>query len=137
MLLISKSLFRKTFIIVVLIMVVIPTVISASPSENKVLNDNNNGETITIKKGDSFNLQLKENMMTGYLWKIRLSNGLILINTKIYQTGFSHMFGGYQVQEWTIKAVAGRNQQVIGLYRRPWMKVTSVGKIFTLNVNVI
>ncbi len=133
----SKNLFSTTFIIIFLIMAVIPIVISASPSENKVLNDNNNGETITIKKGESFNLQLKENMMAGYLWKIRLSNGLILINTKIYQTGFSHMFGGYQIQEWTIKAVAGRNQQVIGLYRRPWMKVTSVGKIFTLNVNVI
>ena len=133
----SKNLFRTTFIIIVLIMAVIPTVISASPSENKVLNDNDNGETISIKKGDSFNLQLKENMMAGYLWKIRLSNGLILINTKIYQTGFSHMFGGYQIQEWTIKAVAGRNQQVIGIYRRPWMKETSVGKIFTLNVNVI
>ncbi len=133
----SKNLFSTTFIIIFLIMAVIPIVISASPSENKVLNDNDNGETISIKKGDSFNLQLKENMMAGYLWKIRLSNGLILINTKIYQTGFSHMFGGYQIQEWTIKAVAGRNQQVIGLYRRPWMKVTSVGKIFTLNVNVI
>jgi len=133
----SKNLFRTTLIIIVLIMVVIPTVISASPSENKVLNYNDNGETISIKKGDYFNLQLKENMMAGYLWKIRLSNGLILINTKIYQTGFSHIFGGYQIQEWTIKAVAGRNQQVIGLYRRPWMKVTSVGKIFTLNVNVI
>jgi inhibitor of cysteine peptidase len=123
--------------IIVLIMAAIPTVISASPSENKVLNDNYNGETIYIKKGDSFNLQLKENVMTGYLWKIRLSNGLILINTKIYQTGFSHIFGGYQIQEWAIKAVAGRNQQVIGIYRRPWMKETSVGKIFTLNVNVI
>ena len=133
----SKNLFRTTFIIIVLIMAVIPIVISASPSENKVLNDNNNGETITIKKGESFNLQLKENMMAGYLWKIRLSNGLILINTKIYQTGFSHMFGGYQIQEWIIKAVDGRNQQVIGIYRRPWMKETSVGKIFTLNVNVI
>jgi inhibitor of cysteine peptidase len=118
-------------------MAAIPSVISASPSENKVLSDKDNGETIFIKKGDSFNLQLKENMMAGYLWKIRLSNGLILINTKIYQTGFSHMFGGYQIQEWIIKAVAGRNQQVIGIYRRPWMKETSVGKIFTLNVNVI
>ena len=133
----SKNLFRTTFIIIFLIMAAIPSVISASQSENKVLNDNDNGETIFIKKGDSFNLQLKENMMAGYLWKIRLSNGLILINTKIYQTGFSHMFGGYQIQEWTIKAVAGRNQQVIGIYRRPWMKETSVGKIFTLNVNVI
>ena len=133
----SKNMFRTTFIIIVLIMAAISTVISASPSENKVLNDNDNGETISIKKGDSFNLQLKENMMAGYLWKIRLSNGLILINTKIYQTGFSHMFGGYQIQEWTIKAVAGRNQQVIGIYRRSWMKETSVGKIFTLNVNVI
>ncbi len=133
----SKNLFRTTFIIIFLIMAAIPSVISASSSENKVLNDNDNGETIFIKKGDSFNLQLKENMMAGYLWKIRLSNGLILINTKIYQTGFSHMFGGYQIQEWIIKAVAGRNQQVIGIYRRPWMKETSVGKIFTLNVNVI
>ncbi len=124
----SKNLFSTTFIIIFLIMAVIPIVISASPSENKVLNDNNNGETITIKKGESFNLQLKENMMAGYLWKIRLSNGLILINTKIYQTGFSHMFGGYQIQEWTIKAVAGRNQQVIGLYRRPWMKSNKCGK---------
>ena len=133
----SKNLFRTTFIIIFLIMAAIPSVISASQSENKVLNDNDNGETIFIKKGDSFNLQLKENMMAGYLWKIRLSNGLILINTKIYQTGFSHMFGGYQIQEWIIKAVDGRNQQVIGIYRRPWMKETSVGKIFTLNVNVI
>jgi len=133
----SKNMFRTKFMIIVLIMAAIPTVISASPSENKVLNDNYNGETIYIKKGDSFNLQLKENVMTGYLWKIRLSNGLILINTKIYQTGFSHIFGGYQIQEWAIKAVAGRNQQVIGIYRRPWMKETSVGKIFTLNVNVI
>ena len=133
----SKNLFRTTFIIIFIIMAAIPSVISASPSENKVLNDNDNGETIFLKKGDSFNLQLKENMMAGYLWKIRLSNGLILINTKIYQTGFSHMFGGYQIQEWIIKAVAGRNQQVIGIYRRPWMKETSVGKIFTLNVNVI
>jgi len=73
----SKNMFRTKFMIIVLIMAAIPTVISASPSENKVLNDNYNGETIYIKKGDSFNLQLKENVMTGYLWKIRLSNGLI------------------------------------------------------------
>jgi len=133
----SKNLFRTTFTIIVLIMAAILTVISALPSENKVLNDNDNGETISLEKGDSFNLQLKENMMAGYLWKIRLSNGLILINTKIYQTGFSHLVGGYQIQEWTIRAVANGNQQLLGVYRRPWMKETSVGKIFTLNVNVI
>jgi len=113
-----------------------------SGTNSKIITENDNGKIISIKNGDTFYLRLNANTGAGYLWKLNLSNGLSLLETKYYQPEYtekkeSHLYGGIKIQEFKIKAFAKGNQQVYGIYQRSWEKETSKEQTFSLNVDVV
>ena len=46
------------------------------PPRQQVITEADNGTTISLEKGETFYLRLKENPTTGYSWELNLSKGL-------------------------------------------------------------
>ncbi|AKB82351.1 hypothetical protein MSBR3_1773 [Methanosarcina barkeri 3] len=118
----------------------LPTAVCAKHdivSQNKIITENDNGNTIYIKEGNAFFLILKENPSTGYSWQLRLSSGLNQLSDK-YQPFESpknnFVIGAGGLRLWKIEGVAKGNQQVNAIYKRPW---ESTGKEQTFKLNVV
>jgi len=141
----SKTRFGITVLMIYLILATIPTALCATSHEtsySKVITENDNGKTITVKKGDILYLRLKENTSTGYSWKLSFSKGLSLLKSQYYPTGSSKIgqrliIGAAGSHSWEIKAVAKGMQQIKGIYKRSWENETGKEQTFTLNVKVI
>lgn len=115
---------------------------SDTASQDKMITESDNGNTIYIKEGHAFFLKLKENPSTGYSWQLSLSSGLNQLSDKYYPPETSRTYGRFAIgaagyRLWEIKAVAGGSQQVNAIYRRPWEPVTGKEQTFKLNVVVI
>ena len=134
-----------TVLIICLILATIPVAVFAKPnttSQQKVITENDNGNTIYIKKGDVFYLRLKENPSTGYSWQLSLSKGLNMLTDKYYspesaKKGGRLIVGAAGVHSWEIKAVDKGDQQVKGIYKRSWEKETGKEQTFKLYVKVV
>lgn len=133
-----------TILIMFLILGTIPAVAYAAPYEvsKKIITENDNGKTIYVKQGNIFYIRLSENPSTGYSWKLNLSKGLSLLETKYYSPKSSIdsqrlIVGAAGYRLWKIKAVTKGNQQLKGIYRRSWEPVTGKEKTFKLNVKVV
>jgi inhibitor of cysteine peptidase len=112
------------------------------PSKQQVITEAENGTNISLENGSTFILRLKENPTTGYSWELNLSQGLNNISGKYYPPeqpeGIKKpLVGAGGVHVWEIKAVAEGSQQVTGIYKRSWEKVTGQEENFTLNVEVV
>jgi inhibitor of cysteine peptidase len=141
----SKNRFEITVLIIYLIFATIPTGLCATShvtSYSKVITENDNGKTITIKKGDTLYLRLKENPSTGYSWKLNYSRGLSLLKAQYNSSGSSKIgqrliVGAAGSHSWQIKAVTNGMQQIKGVYKRSWENKTGKRQTFTLNVKVV
>lgn len=114
---------------------------SMSPKQ-QIITEADNGTSISIENESTFYLKLKENPTTGYSWELNLSQGLNNISGKYYPPeqpeGIKQpLVGAGGVHLWEIKAVSKGNQQVMGIYKRPWEKVTGKEENFILNVEVV
>lgn len=111
-----------------------------TPSGQKEITEADNGTTISLEKGETFYLKLKENPTTGYEWKLNLSQGLDLVSDKYYppesKEGEEPLVGAGGVHEWEIKANSEGTQLVTAVYKRPWENETGTEDRFTLNVEV-
>lgn len=112
------------------------------PPKQQVITEADNGTSISLENGSTFYLKLKENPTTGYSWELNLSQGLNNISGEYYPSeqpeGIEQpLVGAGGVHLWEIKAVAEGSQQVTGIYKRPWEKVTGEEEKFTLNVEVV
>jgi inhibitor of cysteine peptidase len=118
-----------------LILVVIPMTVGAEPYK-KIINETDNGKTISVKTGDVLDVRLPTTAGTGYSWHLDLSDGLHLIDTNNYASD-SIKYGGSRIQEFVIKAAATGIQKVKGIYKRSWEKETGNESIFMVNINVV
>jgi len=142
---VSKFVHGITILIICLVLATLPTAVCAKPdtiSQNKIITESNNGNTIHIKEGHTFYLKLKENPSTGYSWQLSLSDGLNQLSDKYYSSetfkkGGKLVIGAAGYHLWEIKAVAKGSQQVNGIYKRSWETETGKEQTFTLNVIVI
>ena len=58
------------------------------PPRQQVITETNNGTTISLEKGETFYLRLKENPTTGYSWQLNLSQGLnVMVSDKVLSPG--------------------------------------------------
>lgn len=136
----SKFVPGITFLIICLVLATLPVAVCAKPdteSQNKMITESDNGNTIYIKEGHTFFLKLKENPSTGYSWQLRLSNGLNQVSDKYHpfeslENNFVVGASGFRL--WRIEGIAKGNQQVNAIYKRPW---ESIGKEQTFKLNVI
>jgi len=107
----------------------------------QVVTEADNGTSISLKNGENFTLQLRENPSTGYSWQLNLSEGLNLLDDYYTQDLVPENTEGEAPEgvpgnhTWIIQAVAPGSQQVNGEYIRPWEE-GSEGN-FTLTVEVV
>jgi inhibitor of cysteine peptidase len=115
---------------------------NTSSLKQQVITEADNGTSISLENGSTFYLKLKENPTTGYSWELNLSQGLNNISGEYYppeqpEGTKEPLVGAGGVHLWEIKAVSKGSQQVTGIYKRPWEKLTGEEEKFTLNVKVV
>jgi inhibitor of cysteine peptidase len=141
----SKFVLRIAILMIFLIQVTLPTALCAKPdtiSQNKIITEVDNGNTIHIKEGHTFYLKLKENPSTGYSWQLRLSSGLNQLSDKYYpqetsKKGGRFVIGAAGYRLWEIKATEKGSQQVNAIYKRSWETETGNEQTFKLNIVVV
>ncbi|AKB53077.1 MULTISPECIES: protease inhibitor I42 family protein [Methanosarcina] len=111
-------------------------------TKQQIITEADNGTSISIENESTFYLKLKENPTTGYSWELNLSQGLNNISGEYcppeQPEGIKQpLVGAEGVHLWEIKAVSKGNQQVMGIYKRPWEKVTGKEENFILNVEIV
>ena len=105
------------------------------PPRQQVITEDDNGKSISLKNGETFDLKLKENPSTGYSWELNLSQGLSVLSDNYTQDPAPRGFTGVPgTHLWIIKAVTEGDQQVKGIYKRPTAEETGKESVFTLNV---
>lgn len=139
----SKFVYGITVLIVCWVLATLPAAVSAKPdieSQNKMITESDNGNTIYIKEGHAFFLKLKENPSTGYSWQLKLSNGLSQLSDKYHPFEPSEnnlVIGTSGFRLWRIEGVTKGDQQVTAIYKRSWEPETCQEQIFKLNIVVV
>lgn len=111
-------------------------------TKQQVITEADNGTSTSLENGSTFYLKLKENPTTGYSWELNLTQGLNNISGEYYPSeqpeGIKQpLIGAGGVHLWEIKAISKGSQQVTGIYKRPWEKVTGEEEHFMLKVEVV
>lgn len=138
----SKFVPGITLLLICLVLAMLPMAVCAKPGttgQNKMITENDNGNTIYIKEGHAFFLKLKENPSTGYSWQLKLSSGLNQLSDKYHPLESSvnnFVIGAAGFRLWKIEAVAKGSQQINAIYKRSW-ESTGKEQTFTLNVVVV
>jgi len=103
--------------------------------EANVFTEDNNGNTVELATGDTFQIKLNENPTTGYQWTLETTGGLEIMSDN-YLSPVSGLIGAGGIHEWDIKATASGTQQVTGLYSRSFENLTGSEQRFVLTVEV-
>jgi inhibitor of cysteine peptidase len=107
-------------------------------TETDNITESDNGKTLNLKNGETFNLKLYDNPSTGYSWQLNVSKGLCILSDNYIQYPEPPGYvGGGGTHLWIIKAVTQGSQQVKGIYKQSWMETTGTEENFTLHVEVI
>ena len=104
-------------------------------SEVNVFREDNNGSTVELVTGDTFQIKLNENPTTGYQWSLGTTGGLEIVSDN-YLPPATGLVGAGGIHEWNIKATASGTQQVTGVYSRSWENLTGSEQRFILTVEV-
>ena len=116
---------------------VIVATASAALLPHRTYGAGDDGQTVSIKKGEALRLSLPENPSTGYSWNLTLSNGLYLVGDEYSSDDTSgRLVGAGGTHSWDIRATGIGPQQILGVYRRPWESTTAPEKTFALTVQV-
>jgi len=114
---------------------------NGTKENSQVITENDSGKTISLKNGENFTLNLKENPTTGYSWQLNLSKSLSILSDEYTQDKFpgekEAPEGRGGIHSWVIQATAPGSQQVNGIYKQPWMNTTGTEQNFTLTVEVV
>ena len=100
-----------------------------------VFTEDNNGSTVQLATGDTFQVKLNENPTTGYQWTLETTDGLEIMNDNFLPPA-TGLVGAGGIHEWDIKATASGTQQVTGVYSRSWETLTDSEQRFVLTVEV-
>ena len=109
---------------------------------NPSFTEADNGTTAVFEKGTVFYLKLSENPTTGYSWELELSEGLSLLNDEFIspeapEGAEEPLVGAGGAHLWEIEAVSEGNQQLKGIYKRPWESETGEEDTFVLYIEVV
>lgn len=84
----------------------------------------NNGDTITVKLGDTIHLELSARIDQGYIWNLTLTNGLNVTDERVVTPQqISSFFSGLKLSNlqvtmlWDIKAIGTGTQVILGSYK--------------------
>ncbi len=95
----------------------------AAPSSG-AYGEANNGDTITVKLGDTIELQLPARIDQGYIWNLTVTDGLNVSNERVYTPlDMGSLFSGSGLtslevtMQWDIKALKPGTQVILGSYK--------------------
>jgi inhibitor of cysteine peptidase len=100
----------------------------------KTITFQDNGKTITMKKGDIFEVKLEENPTTGYSWATSVTQGLKALDDSYVRQ--SDLLGAGGIHTWKIKATGTGIQKFSAIYKRPWEQ-TAQDKSFQVTIMVV
>ncbi len=110
---------------------------SAALLPHKTYGVTDDGQTVSIKKGEALRVSLPENPSTGYSWNLTLSDGLSIVGDQYVSDDTSgRLVGAGGTHSWDIRATGIGPQQITGSYRRPWESTAVPEKTFALTVQV-
>lgn len=81
--------------------------------------------TATVRKGDTFTVELDANPTTGYLWDMRLKAGKATLVSQEYTASApagSMAIGGGGVETFVFRAEEAGEIELEAAYSRPWEK---------------
>lgn len=107
------------------------------PDGKLVFTEPINGCTISIEKGEEFELQLKENPTTGYIWTVdTLDKNMLSISQIDYKAENTQLLGSGGVRTIRIKTLNPGQTKLKLVMVRPWEKGVAPAKTFELTLNV-
>lgn len=113
------------------------TQVNETVETGQIVTEADNGTSISLKNGENFTLQLRENPSTGYAWQLNVSEGLTILSDGYTQDEAPEgKVGVPGTRSWIIEAVDQGSQQVNGIYKQSWMNTTGTEKNFTFTVEV-
>lgn len=86
--------------------------------------------------GDTVIIRLDENPTTGYTWNMTSSSGVELLNDS-YTQDTEAITGAGGLHQWTFKLTGNGEQNISGIYKRPWEENTGTEDTFVLNIMVL
>ena len=103
--------------------------------EANVFTEDNNGSTVELVTGDTFQIKLNENPTTGYQWTLETTGGLEIMSDNFLPPA-PGLMGAGSIHKWDIKATASGTQQVTAIYSRSLEDLTGSEQRFVLTVEV-
>ena len=118
-----------------LLVLTLLTTVSAF-ADQTVIDDEDNGTTITINPGDTVVLRLLSNPSTGYGWTVGMNNSSLLqqIGKPKNIPSDTGMAGAGGMTEFKFRAVGSGGDSLALLYQRPWEKGVQAAKTFRVFV---
>lgn len=114
------------------------TEVNETAEIGQIVTEADNGTSISLRNGENFTLQLRENPSTGYAWELNVSEGLNILSDNYTQDEApEEMVGVGGTRSWIIEAVDQGSQQVNGIYKQAWENTTGTEENFTLAVEVV
>lgn len=112
--------------------------ISAPAAAPRVFTDADQGATVQLKAGESFEVRLKSNPTTGYGWTVDLkSTPLVKLTGQSHtEPGQPGAIGRPIVQVFHFQAVGRGEGALLLRYTRPWEKPSAGDEQFSLHVSI-
>lgn len=132
----SIILLAVVFVVVVCGGLTLACVASGSNSSMRSFNVTDNGKAFTINSGETFKIVLDENPTTGYAWAINVASGLAIVNDTYFPPS-SGLIGAGGRHEWQVKATGTGDQQITGIYRRPWEQTSGNETTYDLTIKIV
>jgi inhibitor of cysteine peptidase len=90
-------------------------------AESQSFDETNIGGTYPVPLDAEIQLRLPENPTTGFSWNLSVTPGLSIVNdTYIPDDTSGKLVGSGGVHVWFLKAIGPGDQDISGVYRRPW-----------------
>lgn len=91
---------------------------------------------ITIRPGETFQIELMENPSTGYRWRFQIVSGKAQKMNDQYDAQNATAVGGVGKRTMTFKAFGKKDIEIRARYKRSWEKDSDAAGNLTLKVKI-
>lgn len=110
---------------------------ASRPDGKLIFSEPINGCTVSMENGEEFELQLKENPTTGYIWTVdKLESSMLSVSKVDYKADNSQLLGSGGVRTIRIKTLNPGQTKIRLLMVRPWEKGVVPAKVFELDLKI-
>ncbi len=106
----------------------------AACADDAPIDDDANGDTISVTVSETFTVELESNPSTGYTWVVEQADGLRLLSER--WSGDSDLVGSPGISTFEFEAEEPGTTQLAMVYTRTWTEDDPLDRVFTLTVEV-